>query len=78
MSLRIELGINLGMSEILFEFLDIDRRDQDPLYHVHLDELDRYVKVRSSQIHPDSDVHKVGDVGHLVVLRRFAEIKRLI
>jgi len=74
---RIELGVNLGMSEVLQKY-DDDYHSVDELFCVHIDALDYDINVRSSQIHPDSDVFKVGDVGHLIVTRRFAEIKRLL
>jgi len=67
---RIELGVDLGMSEVL--------NDDCVVVRVHIDELNRDIDIHSSQIHPDSDVFEVGDVGHIVVTRRFAEIKRLL
>jgi len=76
---RIELGVNLGMSEVLSEWFEHKSNDADPLLLVRVDGSHGfYLKVRSSQIHPDSDVFEAGDVGHLIVMRRFAEIKRLL
>jgi hypothetical protein len=74
---RIELGVDLGMAEVLQKY-DDDYHGANELFCVHIDALDYDINVRSSQIHPDSDVFKVGDVGRLVVTRRFAEVKRLL
>jgi len=74
---RIELGVDLGMSEVLNVYSTIPQYDAK-LLRIHIDELNRDLDVHSSQIHPDSDVFEAGDVGHLVVMRRFAEIKRLL